>query len=164
MFGHKDKTPININITNDSNNTFNYYIQRCDCSRVRLDIGIFVNNKFYLMADISLQLGGTPPNPGVFTLTDNKTGVVVAATFSNQTVGTNTNPEFATFSLDPSNPNQVNATPLAAGSGQVTFSTHADYSDLGDNTPQSEDFTITKNYTVTQVTTPDGVSFDVVFP
>lgn len=123
-------------------------------------LGTFINNKFYIMADVSLVLG--TPKTGVFTLLDNKTGSPIAASFSNQSVGTNSNPEFASFSLDPANPNQVIGSGVAAGSGTVVISTHADYSDPGDGTAQSADFSVTKNYSV--IASADGASFDVVFP
>lgn len=125
-----------------------------------LTLSTIINNKTFIMADISLTLGGTAPT-GIFTLTDSKDGSVIAATFSNQQVGNNSNPEFATFSLDGNN--NVVPTAIATGSGTIDFSTHADYTDKGDGSSQSQDFTVTKNFSVVAVATPDGATFDVVF-
>ena len=122
-------------------------------------LSTIINKQQFIMADISLTLGGTAPT-GVFTLLDNKTATpLTGVTFSNQQVGANSNPEFATFALDGSN--NVVPTAVSAGSGTVTFTTHADYTDPGDNSAQSADFTVTKNFTV--VAGADGVSLDVVF-
>lgn len=123
-------------------------------------LAIKINKQILIMADVSLVLG--TPKTGIFTLLDNKTLAVLSATFSNQAVGPNSNPELATFALDPANPNQVIGTGNAAGSGTVVITTHADWTDPGDNSAQSSDFSVTKNYTV--VATADGASFDVVFP
>lgn len=120
----------------------------------------FINNNQLIMANVSLVLG--TPKTGLFTLLDNKTLAVLTATFSNQAVGANSNPELASFALDPSNPDQVIGTGIANGSGTVVITTHADWTDPGDKSAQSSDFSITKNYTV--VPTADGASFDVVFP
>jgi hypothetical protein len=123
-------------------------------------LSTIINKTIYLMADIVLDLG-TPKN-GIFTLTDNKNGAVLTdAVFSNQAVGVNSNPEFATFALDPGNSSRVIGTPIAAGSGTIVITTDASYKDLGDGTQQSGSFSVTKNYSV--VASPDGVSFDVVF-
>lgn len=123
-------------------------------------LSIIINKTRYIMADISLSLG-TPKN-GIFTLTDNKTGAVLTdAVFSNQALGANSNPEFATFALDPANPNRVIGTPVAAGSGTLVINTDAAYNDLGDGSAHTGSFSVTKNFTVTL--TEDGVSFDVVF-
>lgn len=127
-------------------------------SKPLLNLGVFINDKFYLMADIQLTLGGTPPT-GVFTLTDNKTGAVITATFTNQAVGTNSNPAAATFALDANN--NVVPTALTAGTGTVLFSTHAAYTDPGDQQPKEGDFTVSKNFTVK--TGADGATLDVVF-
>ena len=126
-----------------------------------LTLSTIINHQTYIMPDISLALGVT--KSGVFTLTDNKTGAVITdAVFSNQAVGTVSNPEIATFALDPSNANNLIGTPVAAGSGTVTITTDATYTDLGDGTSKSGSFSVTKNYSV--VPSEDGVSFDVVFP
>lgn len=119
-----------------------------------------INNQIYIMANVSLVLG--TPKSGVFTLLDNKTLAVLAATFSNQSVGANSNPELASFAIDPSNANQVIGTGIAAGSGTVVITTHAEWTDPGDNSNQTNDFSVTKNYTV--IASADGASFDVVFP
>jgi hypothetical protein len=124
-------------------------------------LSTIINKITYIMADISLELG--TPKTGLFTLTDNKSGVVLTtAVFSNQALGANSNPEFATFALDPANPSHVIGTAIAAGSGTLVITTDASYTDLGDGSTKSGSFTVTKNYSV--VASADGVSFDVVFP
>lgn len=120
----------------------------------------FVNNQLYIMADVSLVIGGS--KTGLFTLLDNKTLLPISpVTYSNQALGANSNPEFATFALD-TTANTVTGTGVAAGSGTLVVTTHADYTDAGDGSAQSGDFSVTKNYTV--VASADGSTFDVVFP
>jgi len=120
----------------------------------------FINdNQFIIMADVKLVIGS--PKTGVFTLIDNKTlSPITGVSFSNQAVGSNSNPEFATFALD-TDPNKVIGTGVAAGSGSVVITTHADWTDPGDGSTQSSDFSVTKNFSVVQ--SADGASFDVVF-
>ncbi|MES1222437.1 MAG: hypothetical protein ABUT20_43485 [Bacteroidota bacterium] len=123
-------------------------------------ISIINNQTFIQMADVKLVVG--TPNTGIFALLDNKTlSVITGASFSNQAVGANSNPELADFSLDPSNPSQVIGSGKAAGSGSVVITTDASYTDPGDGSSQSGSFSVTKNYTV--VASADGVSFDVQF-
>jgi len=112
------------------------------------------------MSDISLAIGS--PKSGIFTLIDNKTQLPVASpVFTNQAVGANSNPEFATFALDGSN-NAV-GTAIAAGSGTITFTTDASWTDPGDNSAQTQTgLTVTKAFTV--LPSADGATFDVVFP
>lgn len=128
--------------------------------RPSLALTTIIDNQILIMSDVSLAVGGT--KNGTLTLIDNKTQGVVPASFSNQSVGANSNPEFATFALDGTDPNQVVGTGIAAGSGTVIITTHADYTDAGDNSSQSADFSVTKNYTV--VASPNGSTLDVVFP
>lgn len=110
------------------------------------------------MGDISLVLG--TPKTGAYALVDNKTGASVAATFSNQTVGANSNPAAATFALDASN-NPV-GTPVASGAGTIIFGADASYTDPGDGSAQTQTgLSVSKNFAV--ITGPDGVSLDVVF-
>jgi hypothetical protein len=125
-----------------------------------LTLSTFINNKQFIMADIALTLGGKPQT-GVFTLLDAKDGSVLSATFSNQALGANSNPEFATFALDASN--NVIPTPVAVGGGTLVLSAHADYTDKGDGSSQSQDFTQTKNFTVVAGVGPNGATLDVVF-
>ena len=125
-------------------------------------ITIFINNeKFITMADVSLVVG--TPKTGVFTLLDGSLVPITSASFSNQVVASNSNPELADISLDPSNPNQVIGNGLAAGSGTAVITTDAAWTD-GSGNPQSGSFSVTKNYTVTPATTGGSASFDVVFP
>jgi len=120
-----------------------------------------INNQNFILMDIVLNLSGTPKN-GIFALLDNKTlQPISGAVFSNQSVGTNTNPDVAKFSLDPTDSNKVLSEALALGSGSVIFSTDASYTDPGDDSAQSGSFTVTKNFTV--VRSPDGASLDVIF-
>lgn len=129
-------------------------------SRPILGLTTLINNQNVILMDIVLTLTG-PPKNGIFTLLDNKTLNVIQASFQNQTVGANSNPSAATFSLDPNDPNKVLATVLAVGSGSVIFSTDASYTDPGDDSQQSGNFSVTKNFTV--LASPDGASLDVVF-
>lgn len=120
----------------------------------------FINNQQLIMADLALALGVS--KTGIFTLLDNKTlAAIPGVTFSNQAVGANTNPNAATFALDPANPNNVIGTPVALGSGSVVLSASAAYTDQGDGSAQTGAFSITKNFTV--VATADGATLDVVF-
>lgn len=85
-------------------------------------LAIKIDNQILLMADISLAIG--TPKTGIFTLIDNKTlAPNTSAVFSNQAVGANSNPEFATFALDASN--NLVGTPVAAGSGTIVVTTSA---------------------------------------
>src|ERR1700743_3802924 len=85
-------------------------------------LSINIQNQIYIMANVSLVIGS--PKSGAFTLIDNKTLLPInGVTYSNQAVGSNSNPEFATFALDPSNPNNVIGTPISAGSGTVVITT-----------------------------------------
>lgn len=119
-----------------------------------------INNQVFIMSDIKLVLG--TPKTGVFALLDNKTGnLITDASFSNQAVGANSNPEFATFAIDPANPNSPVGTPVAAGAGTVVFTASAGYTDPGDGSSQSGDFTVTKNFSVAPGA--DGVTLDVQF-
>jgi len=125
-----------------------------------LTLSITIQNQLFIMADITLNLGIA--KNGIFTLTDAKTGSVITdASFSNQAVGSSSNPEFATFALDPSNPNRVIGTPVAAGSGTVVITTDASWTDLGDGAAKSASFSVTKAFTV--IGSADGANFDVVF-
>jgi hypothetical protein len=126
-----------------------------------LTLSTIINNKTYIMADISLNTGES--KNGKLTLLDAKSGNVLSATFSNQSIGTNSNPELASFVLDPNDANVVVGTGIAEGSGTVDISAHADYTDGGNNSSQSKDFSVTKNYTVTLVLTENGATLDVTF-
>lgn len=122
---------------------------------------ITIKNQTLIMTDVQLVVGS--PKTGIFTLIDNKTLLpITTASFSNQAVGANSNPEFASFALDTANPNNLIGTPIAAGSGTVVITTDASWTDAGDNSSQTGSFSVTKNYTVTP--SADGASFDVVFP
>lgn len=124
-----------------------------------LGLAVVINNNLYIMPDIALTISG-PNLPGIFVLTDNKTSAVIAnPVFSAQAVGANSNPAAATFALDLDN--KVVPTAIAVGSGTVVFSTHATYTDPGDNSPEEGDFNVTKVFTVKA--SPDGASLDVVF-
>lgn len=125
------------------------------------------NKQINLMANVALVIGS--PKTGLFTLIDNKTLLpITPVTYSNQALGANSNPEFATFALaqtDPNDPASLNAvvgTPVAPGSGTLVITTTAAYADPGDGSAQSGPFSITKAFTV--VASADGASFDVVFP
>ena len=121
---------------------------------------IILNNQSFIMANINLALG--TPKTGIFTLLDSNSNPITGVTFSNQAIGTNSNPEFASFALDGGNPNNSIATPLAAGSGTIVITTDATYTDSQTGQQVTASFSITKNYTVSAGT--GNVTFDVVFP
>jgi hypothetical protein len=117
-----------------------------------------LNNQTIIMANINLSLG--TPKTGIFTLLDASLNPIPGVTFSNQSVGANSNPGFATFALDGGNPNNVIGTPIANGSGTIVFTADASYNDPQTGQSVSASFSITKNYTVGG---PGGVTLDVVF-
>lgn len=121
-----------------------------------------INNQTLIMADISLNVGQLVG--GNMALIDNVTGNPVPATFSNQAVASNSNPEFADFFVNTTDPNRINGNGIAVGSGQVVITADGSYIDPGDGSAQSASFSVTKNFTVTSVSGPNGVTFDVVFP
>lgn len=124
-------------------------------------LSLQIQNQIYIMANVALVIGS--PKSGAFTLIDNKTLLPIdGVTYSNQAVGANSNPELATFALDPANPNSVVGTPVAAGTGTVVITTDASYTDPGDGSTQSGSFSVTKTFVVTP--SADGATFDVVFP
>lgn len=125
-------------------------------------LSIIIDKQTFIMPDIQLTLGATPKGPGIFTLIDNVTGGVIATTFSNQQIGANSNPIVATFAFTDATLNTVTGTPLAAGTGTITFATEATYTDSLGSPQTNVQFTQTKNFTVSLGA--DGVSFDVVFP
>lgn len=111
------------------------------------------------MSDVILAIGS--PKGGVPTLIDNKTQLPISgATFSNQSVGDNSNPDAADFTADADG--NFTASGKAAGSGTVVLNAHANWTDPGDGSTHDEDVTVTKNFTV--LPSPDGATFDVVFP
>lgn len=118
-----------------------------------------INKTQFIMADIKI-VAGTPVS-GLFALLDNKTlAPLTGVIFSNQAVGFNTNPEIATFSID-GDGKLAGANVTTSGSGKVTVTTDAAYTDLGDNSAQSGSFSVIKNFTV--VPSLDGVTFEVIF-
>jgi hypothetical protein len=130
-------------------------------------LSINTNSQILIMANVALVIGS--PKTGLFTLIDNKTLLpITGVKYSNQALGANSNPEFATFALaltdpaDPASLNSVIGTPVAAGSGTLVITTDASYTDPGDGSAQSGSFSVTKAFNV--VASADGASFDVVFP
>jgi hypothetical protein len=119
----------------------------------------FINNQTLIyMADIKI-IAGTPVT-GIFTLLDNKTlQPLTGVSFTNKAIGFNTNPEIATFSID-ENGNLAGTNVATSGSGKVTVTADAAYTDPGDNSAQTGSFTVTKNFAV--VASPDGVTFDII--
>jgi len=111
------------------------------------------------MADINLSVGQMLGSN--MKLIDNVTGNEVSATFSNQQVVSNNHPEVANVFLNPSNPNRINVQGVSAGSGVAVISAHADYTDVGDGLPKSQDFSITKTFEV--IGNPNGVTFALDF-
>jgi hypothetical protein len=130
-------------------------------------LSLTIQNQIYLMANVALVIGS--PKTGLFTLIDNKTLLpITGVKYSNQALGANSNPEFATFALaltdpnDPTSLNSVAGTPVAAGTGTVVITTDANYTDPGDQSAKSGSFSITKTFVVQLAA--DGATFDVVFP
>lgn len=130
-------------------------------------ISVVIQNQFYIMANVALVIGS--PKTGLFTLIDNKTLLPISGVkYSNQALGANSNPEFATFALaltDPNDPTSLNSvvgTPVAAGTGTIVITTTASYNDAGDGSAQSGTFSVTKTFVVSA--SADGATFDVVFP
>lgn len=130
-------------------------------------LSLTIQNQIYLMANVALVIGS--PKTGLFTLIDNKTLLPISGVkYSNQALGANSNPEFATFALaltDPNDPTSLNSvvgTPVAAGTGTLVITTDAAYTDPGDGSVQSSSFSVTKTFVVQA--SADGATFDVVFP
>jgi hypothetical protein len=124
-------------------------------------LSTIIQHQLFIMSDITLTLG--TPKTGLFTLTDNKTGIVITdAVFSNQAIGTNSAPTIAVFALDTANPSHLIASPLASGTGTIEITTDAKYTDPGDGTVKTGLFTATKLFAVLLLA--DGATFDVVFP
>jgi|SRR6266404_6166526 len=130
-------------------------------------LSLQIQNQTLIMANVALVIGS--PKTGLFTLIDNKTLLPISpVTYSNQALGANSNPEFATFALaltdpnDPASLNSVVGTPIAAGTGTLVITTTAAYADPGDGSAQSGSFSVTKTFVVTP--SADGATFDVVFP
>lgn len=126
-----------------------------------------IKNQSNIMANVALVIGS--PKTGLFTLIDNKTLLpITGVSYSNQALGANSNPEFATFALaqtDPNDPTSLNSvigTPIAAGTGTLVITTTANYTDPGDGSAQSGSFSVTKTFVVQA--SADGATFDVVFP
>ena|ERR1700760_1195206 len=117
-----------------------------------------LNNQTFIMANINLVVGTN--QTGVFTLLDGNLNPIQGVSFSNQVVGASSNPEFATFALDPAHANNVIATPVAAGSGTVVITTDATYNDPVTGVATTGSFSVTKNFTVTATS---SVTFDVTF-
>lgn len=151
--------------------TINNYIQK-ECKKKKkqppfFTLSLTIQNQIYLMANVALVIGS--PKTGLFTLIDNKTLLPIEGVrYSNQALGANSNPEFATFALaltdpnDPTSMNSVVGTPVAPGTGTLVITTNATYTDPGDGSAQSGSFTVTKTFVVQA--SADGATFDVVFP
>lgn len=130
-------------------------------------LSLIIQNQTLIMANVALVIGS--PKTGLFTLIDNKTLLpITGVVYSNQALGANSNPEFATFALaqtDPNDPTSLNSvvgTPVAAGTGTLVITTTANYTDPGDGSAQSGTFSVTKTFVVQA--SADGATFDVVFP
>jgi len=152
---HRPRRDININIHETTN------IYYCSCGR-RPTLALLVNydKTNFIMTDISLTIG-VPAKPGIFTLLDKNNNPIPGVSFSNQQIGTVSDPSLASFQFDANM--QVVPTGTAAGSGTVTFTTHASYLDPEDNTQKEGDFSVTKNFTVIPATSGSSVTFDVIF-
>lgn len=115
------------------------------------------------MADINLQVGGQNKF-GSFVNKDNIDNGALPTTYANLTFN-NSNPEFATFepntnATDPES--MVKAIPVAIGSGSVTATVDATYTDPGDNQQRTETKSITRTFEV--VGMPHGSHLELIFP
>lgn len=92
-------------------------------------------------------------------LVDNVTLQPVSATFTGQTVSSS-DASIATFAFDATVPIQVDATPIAVGSGSILLSAVATYPDVN-NPGQFLTQTFTASYPFTVVPTPEGLTLSL---
>lgn len=100
-------------------------------------------NNIIMNTTLTLGLNAT----STIILVDNKTLLPVTATFTEQTASSD-NTSVATFVIDPSTPTQVDATPVAAGTGNIILSATASYTDSNTGQPVTQTFTATYPFTV----------------
>ncbi len=108
------------------------------------------------MADITLTVGQNIG--GAVKLYDNVTNNEINAVFASTSID-NSNPEFATFSVNPSFTNVINGTGISSGSGTVTITTTVTYTDAGNGVEYTETKTITKTFEV--IGSPNGTHLEL---
>lgn len=112
-----------------------------------LALKVTINGSNYIIMNTTLTLGFNATSK--FVLIDNKTLLPVTATFTDQTVSTDA-PGVATFVIDTVNPNQVDATPVATGSGNILIGATATYTDSNTGQVVTAPFTASYPFSVTQ--------------
>lgn len=113
-----------------------------------LALTININNSNYIIMNTTLTLGINAFSNLV--LLDAKTLLPhTEAVFTGQSA-TSDSPQFATFTMDPDVANQVDATPVAVGAGNILLSTTATYTDSNSNLEVTALFTATIPFNVAQ--------------
>ena len=140
----------------------NLQIERRPAKKTKpvLQLTQFINNQLFIMADITISSGQVVgANLKLF---DNVTGNEIPATFSNQQILSNDHPEFANFTINPSDNNRVNGQWVAAGAGTVVVGANASYTDPGDGSVHTDEpFTVTKTFET--IGAPHGAHLDLQF-
>jgi hypothetical protein len=114
------------------------------------------NSKFIIM---SLSIASNQTTLGTVALLDSVTQQPVTATFTNIAASSDDDAAFTT-SLDASN--NVVITGVAEGTGNLTVSATASYTDSNGN-PQTADLSVVISVTITAVVTADAVELTVNF-
>lgn len=137
----------------------NLQIERGPAKKTKpvLQLTQFINNQLFIMADITLTIG---QNIGFqIKLFDNVTNEELTATLANTSVS-NTNPEFAGFSVSPFFTNIVNGNGISTGSGTITITADVTYTDPGNGQTVTENLSVTKSFEV--IGSPHGAHIDIV--
>lgn len=117
---------------------------------------LVLTNQNNILMNTILTLGN--PATSSLILVDNVTLQPVAATFTGQTVSSDT-PSVATFAFDIANPTQVDATPLTVGTGNILLTATATYTDS--NTGLVVTRLFSASYTFSVVATPEGLTLSL---
>ena len=120
--------------------------------RVVLALTTQINNQKYITMNTSLTLGVNAQSQ--YVLIDIVTlQPVTSAVFSGQTVASSDD-TIATFQIDPLNPNQIIATPIAVGIGSINISSLVSYTDSLGNPVTA---TLTSSFPFSVAVGADGV-------
>jgi hypothetical protein len=131
----------------------------CKAHPVHLVLTTIINkSKFSIM---SLSLAANQAVTGLLGLVDSVTGAAVTATFTAENFSSDT-PAAFTAVQDTTNPNQVDVTAVAAGSGNILVAATAAYTD-STGTAQTKPLTVSIPVTITAVVTADAVGLTVTF-
>lgn len=134
-------------------------LSSCKAHPVRLVLTKTINNsKFSIM---SLTLAANQAVTGTLGLVDSVTGLAVTATFTAETFSSDTPAAFAAVQ-DTTNPNQVDVTAVAAGSGNLLVAATAAYTD-STGAAQTKPLTLSIPVTITAIVTADAVALVVNF-